>query len=64
MNKGCVKLFVAIISQLENNEIESSIFFSIAFSYPAQKQLIDFPILYIRLKIMSLAVEGTLANEI
>lgn len=44
MNKGCVKLFVAIISQLENNEIESSIFFSIAFSYPAQKQLIDFPI--------------------
>lgn len=34
--------FVVIVSPLENNAVESSMFFSIGFSYPSQKQLFLF----------------------
>lgn len=42
MNKGHMKQFVVTVSPLENNAVESSLFSSIGFSYPSQKQLVLF----------------------
>lgn len=57
--------FVVIVSPFENSEVESNVFFTISlfgFGFCLQQNpAVYFPV---RLKMMSMAVEGTLANVV